>query len=224
MLNTHMPFFASHENKKIELCCRKTGGFWKLHRKTDGEWTRVDTGREHDAVECAPTAEFVDGDWKISFVAGGAEGNRLFKLYALHGEKVELAEMPAAFGFVRSDISVFGNLPGIFKIRKHADGSLEEFKIREMDKILRISYDPDQRDHLLISGRCDEALTSWIYNYRTEELFELKADGEAAYKCAFRDGGCHYARQVGEGFEDREVVEAREIQITPAEENMIGRI
>lgn len=78
-----------------------------------------------------------------------------------------------------------------------------------------MSYDADRPHRLLISGRYNGAVCSWIYDLGNNNLYDVEADGVPAYKCAFFNGKCYYARQVGEGFEDREVVEAQEVKITP---------
>lgn len=70
--NTHMPFLAKHGTETISLCCRKISGIWKLHRKINDQWVQLNTRRPVDAIECSPTAEYVNGQWRISFISGGA--------------------------------------------------------------------------------------------------------------------------------------------------------
>lgn len=221
MKNTHMPFLAECDGNKIELCCRKVGDFWKIHRKIDGEWRKLPTGREEDAVECAPTAEFMNGKWHISFIALGAKGNRLARLYEMVDDNVQEAASPAAVGFVRSNLKVYSAEMKKFTIEYTPDKK-KIIACPDWDELLRISYDPVYPDHLLISCRYKGKLSSWLYNMHTGKLFDIEADGMTAYKCAFFAGKCYYARQIGEGFEDREVVETQDYKITPLNENIIS--
>jgi hypothetical protein len=78
---THMPFVgADGKFKPHEFCCIPVDGKWKIHHWVDGEWERVPTGLPDDATECGPVAEFDEGMWKLSFIAGGCESDRRFKL------------------------------------------------------------------------------------------------------------------------------------------------
>ena len=83
---THMPFAAfGGEGRPQEFCCINIGGLWKLHRRQDRKWRRIQTGLPDDATECGPTAEWEDGMWKVSYIAGGWKGDRRFRLYRMYG-------------------------------------------------------------------------------------------------------------------------------------------
>ena len=95
------------------FCCLKIGGKWKLHHCENGQWKRVYTGLPEDATECSPTAELVNGRWRISFIAGGHESDRRFYLYKIDGignipEKVVSADV----GFVFKNRIVYGGRSG----------------------------------------------------------------------------------------------------------------
>lgn len=95
------------------FCCLKIGGKWKLHHCENGQWKRVYTGLPEDATECSPTAEFVDGRWRISFIAGGHESDRRFYLYKIDGignvsEKVVSADV----WFIFKNRIVYGGRSG----------------------------------------------------------------------------------------------------------------
>jgi len=213
--NTHMPFMAKHGTEIISLCCRKVNGFWKLHQKINGEWVQLNTQRPADATECSPTAEYVNGQWHISFIAGGAEGDRLFRLYKYVSGTVTVEKEPAYVGFVNRKMLVHGGREKLFTIEL-AGGALKKvFNSEGLEELFRVSYDADRPHRLLISGRYNGAVCSWIYDLGNNNLYDVEADGVPAYKCAFFNGKCYYARQVGESFEDREVVEAQEVKITP---------
>ncbi len=220
MNNTHMPFFARHGEETLSLCCRKVDGHWKIHRLEGGEWVRLATQRPADATECSPTAEFADGHWRITFIAGGAEGDRLFRLYQYIDGAVSVLKAPACVGFANRKMLVHGGRERRFTIEL-ADGALKKvFESDAMEELFRVSFDADRPHRLLLSGRCNGAVCSWIYDLGSDRVFDLEADGGPAYKCAFFEGRCFYARQTGEGFEDREVVEAREVKVTPVSRNL----
>lgn len=215
MLNTHMPFFAKCVDGEIALCCRKVNEVWKLHKLNNGEWVQINTSRPADATECSPTAEYVNGQWHISFISGGAEEDRLFRLYKYVDGIVNVEKEPAYVGFVNRKMLVHGGREKMFTIEL-ADGAIKKiFESENLEELFRVSYDADHPHRLLISGRHNGAIRSWIFDLSSDNLYDVEADGVVAYKCAFHDGKCYYARQIGEGFEDREVVEAQNVKITP---------
>lgn len=221
MKNTHMPFIAESGHNRMKLCCRKVHGFWKLHQKVSDKWVRLSTGREDDAVECAPTAEFINGKWHISFIALGAEGNRLARLYEMVDGNVQEVAAPAAVGFVRSDLKIYSADMDKFTIEYELNKK-QIISCSGWDELLRISYDPLYRHNLLISCRYQGKISSWLYNLHLGRLLDIEANGEVAYKCAFFNGKCYYARQIGEGFEDREVIETTDFKLTPLSNDIIS--
>ena len=219
MNNTHMPFMANHGADVISLCCRKVGGFWKLHRKIDGDWVRLNTRRQTDAIECSPTAEWRDGQWHITFIAGGAEEDRLFRLYEYVDGEVAMIKEPAYVGFRNRKMLVHGGRARSFTVEMGTTKKV--FESENLDELFRISYDPIAPSCLLISGRYNGAVFSWRYNIGNNRAFDIEADDGVAYKCAFFREKCYYAKQIGEGFEDREVVEAQKVKITPLGDNLL---
>ena len=215
MNNTHMPFLSRYGAEEISLCCRKVNGFWKLHQKIGDDWVRLNTQRQDDATECSPTAEYQDGKWHISFIAGGAEGDRLFRLYTYVDGVVTMVKEPAYVGFVNHKMLVHGGREKQFTIELAGGAIKKIFNSPGLEELFRVSYDAERPYRLLISGRYHEAVCSWIYDLSNDGLYDVEADGTAAYKCTFFSGKCYYAKQVGAGFEDREVVEAQELKITP---------
>lgn len=214
MNNTHMPFMAKHSDVKISLCCRKINDFWKIHQLIGDEWVRLNTKQPEDATECSPTAEYVDGQWRISFIAGGAESDRLFRLYQYIDAKVTMVKEPAYVGFVNQKMLVHGGREKMFTIELAGGAVKKIFESPNLEELLRVSYDAERPYRLLISGRYNGRICSWIYDLSNEKLYDIDVDGDAAYKCTFFDGKCYYAKQIGKGFEDREVVEAKNVKIT----------
>ena len=222
MKNTHMPFMARHAEETVSLCCRKVDGYWKLHRLDDGEWIRIETGCPADATECSPTAEYADGRWRISFIAGGAESDRLFRLYEMVDGIVTVAKEPAFVGFVNHKMLVHGGRGRSFTIEMAGGAVRKIFEADGLDELFRVSYDAERPHRLLISGRFNGVVCSWIYDLGGDRLFDVETGGVPAYKCAFFEGKCFYARQIGEDFEDREIVEATEVKITPLARNLFS--
>ena len=83
-VKSHMPFAAPDPHNGFAprlFCCIMIGGKWKIHQFKNGAWVRINTGLPEDATECSPAAECIDGVWHLTFVAGGAESSRMFRLY-----------------------------------------------------------------------------------------------------------------------------------------------
>ena len=205
---THMPFAASDANDDPkEFCCIMTGGVWKLHHFTGKRWKRIRTGLPEDAIECAPCAEFEDGMWKISFIAGGAVKDRRFRLYRIYGIGGEaIPQVEADVGFVRKDRVAYAGRRGPIRIVE--PGRMVTLELPEAEFLYRVSYDPFQANRLLISGQFRSGeIFSWAYHPGIRKLYEIIADGVPAYKAALYGDDCFYARRNGE-FEERHIAKA----------------
>lgn len=212
---SHMPFVAhdrQHDFAPRQFCCRMLGGKWKLcHYADDGEWHRIATGLPEDATECSPAAEWEDGMWKISFIAGGAESDRRFKLYRLFGidSGAAVTLCTADVGYVQKNRVVHAGRRGTLFIQDRL--TIREVRFADVEYLYRVSYNPNNPQELLISGK---TLTGEIFSrvYRPGKFLEsLTADGMPAYKAAFFNGRTFYARQTGNDFEDRTIFEARNV-------------
>lgn len=219
MTNTHMPFIARHSNETMPLCCRKVNGFWKIHQQIGEEWVRLNTQQPEDATECSPTAEYRDGEWRISFISGGAEADRLFRLYQYIDGAVTMVKEPAYVGFINRKMLVYGGREKSFTM-EFGGAFKSVFEAPGLEALYQVSYDAAQPSRILISGKHNGRICSWVYDLGSWNLYDIEVDGEAAYKCTFFNGKCYYAKQIGEGFEDREVVEAKEVKITPLSKNI----
>ena len=88
--------------------------------------------------------------------------------------------------------------------------------------LYRVSYDPFQPNRLLISGQFPGGeIFSWAYQPGMKKLYEVVADGVPAYKCAFYEGDCYYAKREAV-FEERHIVKAEslELNVLPSEEHI----
>ena len=204
-----MPFVA-HGNAPDfapkAFCCLKVGGKWKLHHYENGEWKRVYTGLPEDTTECSPTAELVDGRWRISFIAGGHENDRRFYLYKIDGignvpEKVVSADV----GFVFKNRIVYG-------------GRIQKLTFPDVEYLYRVSYNPDNPSEWLISGQTKSGgIFSRVCNVFEGSLQSLCVNGKPAYKAALFNGRCFYAERGENGFEDRRIAEVADFTRTDLE-------
>ena len=220
---THMPFACLDENgNPKEFCCIQTGGAWKLHYFTGKRWKRIKTGLPDDAFECGPCSEFEDGMWKLSFIAGGAKSDREFKLYRMLGFDAEpMVQVAADVGFVWKDRVVHAGRRGPITIIE--PGRTVTLALPGVEFLYRVSYDPFQPNRLLISGQFPNGeIFAWAYQPGMKILRNIIADGVPAYKCAFYEGGCYYAKREA-GFEERHIVKAESLELNelPAEEHIV---
>ena len=212
-VESHMPFAApdpAHGFAPREFCCMKIGGVWKIHQFRDGVWERVNTGLPDDMTECGPVAESVDGVWHLTFIAGGSERSRVFKLYHIGGldeGSLPVAVTAASSGFVMKSRLVYAPRSGPVTVEE--PGRTMRIKFGDAEYLYRLSYDPFHPSRLLVSGQSfNGKIFSRLYDMVRGELFDLEADGEPAYKAALWKDQCFYAKRVGANFEDRRIVAA----------------
>lgn len=116
------------------------------------KWKRIRTGLPEDATECAPCADFEDGIWKISFIAGGWKGDRrfrLYRMYGLHGEV--MAQQFADVGFVHKNCVAYASRRGPLFLVEPCRRIILTF--HGVEFLYRVSYDPFEPNRLLISGQ-----------------------------------------------------------------------
>lgn len=218
---THMPFVAARDDgRPQQFCCKLVAGVWKVHYCTAaGVWRQYNTGLPADFTECGPCAEFADGVWKVSFIAGGGQSDRRFFLYRCCGilpgngkpEKV----IEANVGFVWKAQAVYAGRRGDIWL---VESDLKtRIAVRNLEYLYRVSYNPQRPRQLLISGkRAGDELVSIAYVPGSQTVQVLQDDGRPCYKAALWDGVCYYAMQGGREFEDRHIVAAQ--TLTVAEE------
>lgn len=212
---THMPFVAySKTGEATYLFCKQVQGFWKIFYSIDGTTIhQLHTGLAEDATECSPTAEWENGNWCISFIAGGAESDRAFKLYkmiGLDGKAEPIAK--ADYGYYWNPRTVWGLRSNSFIVSDN--GAETKYTIPEAEYIYRLSYIPEDPNQLLITGQNkDGDLFTWIYHLMQHTIHVVVADALTAYKCCLFKGRCFYAtRNDSDGFEERHIVEANTVQ------------
>ena len=212
-VESHMPFAAPDPAGGFsprEFCCMKIGGVWKIHQFRDGAWRRVNTGLPDDMTECGPVAESVDGVWHLTFIAGGSERSRTFKLYHIGGldeGNLPVAVTAASSGFIMKSRLVYAPRSGPITVEE--PGKTVRITFGDAEYLYRLSYDPFHPSRLLVSGQSfNGKIFSRLYDMVRGELFDLEADGEPAYKAALWKDQCFYAKRVGANFEDRRIVAA----------------
>ena len=225
-IKSHMPFVAyapGDWRHGRQFCCIMVNGKWKIHQYKDGSWQRVNTGLPEDATECSPTAEYLFGVWHLTFIAVGAEGNRMFRLYHiadLDKGVLPVAVCPADVGFLQKNRLVSASRHGPIVIEDV--GKTYTVTIKDAEYLYRVSYDPHNPARLFISGQTlDGKIFSRIYQYKTNDLWELECDGFPAYKAAYANGTYYYALKVGNGFEDRRIVAGRNVRTRVLSEIML---
>lgn len=221
-VESHMPFAAPDPANGFaprQFCCMKIGGYWKVHQFRNGVWQRVNTGLPDDMTECGPVAECVDGVWHLTFIAGGSERSRLYKLYHIGG--LDEGDLPvvvtaASSGFIMKSRLVYAPRSGPISVEE--PGKTMTITILDAEYIYRLSYDPFHSGVLLVSGQCFNGdIFSRLYDMMRGELYELEADGDPAYKAALWKERCYYAKRVGANFEDRRIVEAGTLRVNKLE-------
>ena len=74
---------------------------------------------------------------------------------------------------------------------------------------------PQRPSRLLVLGQFrGGGIFSWAYAPGMDELTAVTDNGVPAYKCAFWDGRCYYAKRL-KGFEERRIVLAEGLELTP---------
>lgn len=217
---SHMPFVAKKDDKILQLCCLKINDKWKVHYNIDGTWKRLNTYTAEDATECCPTAEWnnAENDWSISFIAGGSTENNwenvAFKLYRKFGlnDSIPVEVCPANVGFVwKNQITFASKQNPIYIYEKSLKTTI---KLRNVEFIYRLSYNPAEPRQLLISAKkFNGDLVSIAYIPYMDKAALLKDGNEVCYKCCMlKNGDVYYCRKRDNGdFEDRKIVKANNL-------------
>ena len=233
---THMPFMPpAISGESVLLFCRMMPNLqWKLHYANgNGEVRRIETGLSDEVTECAPTAWYDDAGWHISFIAGGATNNPLFRLYQLNGPSLDNLSLtvimqPARSGFAYRERVVWGGMKSAIWV--HERGSDYEIAFPNSN-IYSISYQADAPDQLLISGsntlknpdvdlkerqrQHENSLFVLRYNLLSGKQHFITCNGKPAYKCAILGDDIVYAERTGDHFEHRKLRKADKAVFTP---------
>ncbi len=217
---SHMPFISTDG---VVFCCLPVNGIWKLHVFINGAWQRIYTGQPEDATECGPCAEYDEGVWRISFIAGGSAEKTRFYLYRMLSDMPNpsapsdvsdlSAIAPAMSGFSREMRTVSASRSGPVEIG--GSGQPRQLIFHDAQYYYRISFNPHDVQQLIISGSShDNAVFTRSFHLITQEAHNITINAQPAYKCALWRNECYYARQTGPNFEDRTIC-AGDAEFTP---------
>ena len=136
---------------------------------------------------------------------------RLYHIADLDKGVLPVAVCPADVGFLQKYRLVSASRHGPITIEDV--GKTYIVTIKDAKYLYRVSYDPHNPNRLFISGQTfDGKIFSRIYQYKTNDLWELECDGFPAYKAAYANGIYYYALKIGSGFEDRKIVAGRNVR------------
>lgn len=222
---THMPWVA-HDRNKVNLYafCVRLQNIWKIHYAgEDGVVHRLQTGLADDVYECAPVASFdsLTHEWYISFVAGNSVEHPRLSLYYM-----KLTDTTAHV--VIEDI-----LTGFFMDDKHTGyvrygniisyGALIRPNVLKLLKAVKIFCLRPYKGSGLIasytSAKDFEHLHTLVFNPSTKQAVLLTDTSEniPLYKACYDGHDWYYAQRVGDDLEDRRIVRADDLNVTPVD-------
>lgn len=226
-LYSHMPFLTKDfmDNDVLFLCLAQPelNGFgnrtWKIHYidSTYDLPVRIDTQMSSDTFECSPTGWYDADGWHISFIAGGDPINPKFCLYRMDGPTLDTLGYPvivqeyASSGFVNKDGAVYSKKTLEFDF---IISGLDDVKF-DMSEILRVSYQADDLNKLLISYKKNNDIVTIRYDKQTKAMDRVICDGQPAYKFTMYGNTIIYAQIIDEGFENRKLKVAENIEFIP---------
>lgn len=223
---SHMPFLTKDVvgEDVLFLCIapselnRFGNRTWKIHYIDSIHATpmRIDTKMSVDTFECSPTGWYDENGWHVSFIAGGDPKSPRFKLFMMEGPSLEtlgdpvVVQQSARSGFISKNSTVYS--------RKTVDyeqivGLSEELRF-DLSEILRVSYQADNLDKILISYKKDELYTI-RYDINTKAIERILCDGQPAYKFTMYGDTIIYAQIIDNGFENRKLKVAENIVFSP---------
>jgi len=219
---THMPFLTRDKcGRRVLFLCRAgspppdRGRIWKLHFQRDGENPRrLETGLGDEVVECSPAAWVDETGWHVTFIAGGATENPVFRLHRMDGPTLHqlgrptMAHAPTRAGFAYNKRLVHAEPEDFIHVIEPAGDRVIELR---GSLIYRVTYKAEDPDILLISGlvKTQAEVFTIEHDLRTGEQELIECDGRPAYKCTILGDEVLYAERFGEGFEDRRIVAAK---------------
>jgi hypothetical protein len=228
---SHMPWATDSFGEKLQLCCLKRNGVWKVHYYDNGVWKKLATGTPDDATECCPTSYYdvMGNHWVISFIAGGSTANNWanvgFMLYVKYGieDDASVAQVcPADTGYVTKGQIVFATKFG--PIYNYLEDDKTIITLRSFMKyIYRVSYNPDDPAQILVSGlTTKDKVISMIIDIYKNEAYLLTDNDEPCYKCCIFNKEVYYCKKRDDGqFEERKIVKAENLKKTKVKLDVI---
>jgi hypothetical protein len=213
-----MPFISVNDNgESLLIFAVIINGAWKHHYcLNDGVVKRLHTGIGDEINECSPTALYKDGEWHISFVAGGHINSQRLRLYTMKlSDKEPTLVGTSKTGFMLGDelTCAVGTRSSFSYPGRHVSNqyfiknSIEMLCVRPLANdfnLLHISYND-----------VDKNIVTAIFDVTTKKTYKITTDdGMPLYKGCYHEGCHYYAKQTGPGFEDRKIMKATRIVTT----------
>lgn len=223
---SHMPFLSKNGNQLDLVFAWSTVSYprvpvyspsgvtraWKLARGTFNTGTQavtsldlLDTGLECNELACSPCVSRSNGNVSLSFIGTARHGTGTLEhhLFLMSGPSLDRLGRAARVsngrcycGFWRSDlIATATGLDGQFQLQGQVQGNYST-SFKQLD---RLSFDPDQPWHLLITGSLIENQLSRTIVYDAKQdvvLGELQLSGAPTYKPALSGGLLAYPTPV----------------------------
>lgn len=209
---SHMPYMAPAADgvTGFFFCVKNHLGVWKLRRFWENSLLEVATGLPEDWNECCPVADFDDGLFSLSFVAGPtreAGRNGLYQFKGLPNDDTVKRLCDADVGFARQNWLAHGSRRGPLIINR--GGRERELHIEGLDFLYRVCPDAFAPSRLLITATVAGVDRSIIYDVHSGACKIVTFQDSCMYKFAAHPaGGFVYAlRGVGDN-EDRRVVQS----------------
>ena len=192
---------------------------WKIYfiDSFHDEPVRIDTKMTSATFECSPTGWYDENGWHVSFIAGGDPDNPLFQLFLMEGPTLEtlrdpvVAQTSSRSGFVSKDRMIYSSKTIEYDYIINGTERMEF----DLSEILRVSYQADQPHKMLISYKKDDEIYTIRYDMNDRTMEKIICDGQPAYKFTMYGDTIIYARIIDDGFENRKLTVAQNIQFTP---------
>lgn len=216
--SAHMPYMVHGPDGVFMFFCVKNDvGAWKLNVSSPNQAPRrLENDLPADWNECCPVAEYDEGRWSVSLVAGpcrGPEKNGLYRLDPHAGTTSRLLD--ADVGFSRQGWLAHAGRRGPLIVRNgSAEASLD---IAGLDFLYRVCPDAFSPGILLITASIGGVDQSIAYDYHHRTCHVVTFQHACLYKfAAHPDGNYVYALRGPGDHEDRQIVTSGTVVRTPA--------
>jgi hypothetical protein len=224
---SHMPFLTKdlYYNDVLFLCLAPPelnqfgNRTWKIYYidSVHDVPVRIDTKMSTATFECSPTGWHDESGWHITFIAGGDPSNPKFCLYIMEGPTLDTLSDPviveeyASSGFVNKQETVVSKKS---RTMDYIISGIEDYAFN-LTEILRVSYQADDLNKLLISYKKDNQIITVIYDKTDKSIKRILCDGQPAYKFTIYGDTIIYAQVISDGIENRKLKVAESIEFTP---------
>jgi hypothetical protein len=122
-----------------------------------------------------------------------------------------IVEEYASSGFVNKQETVVSKKS---RTMDYIISGIEDYAFN-LTEILRVSYQADDLNKLLISYKKDNQIITVIYDKTDKSIKRILCDGQPAYKFTIYGDTIIYAQVISDGIENRKLKVAESIEFTP---------